>query len=319
MMRGIAPRAVAAALAALVLAAPPAAPRAAAQELRAALTADTVLVGDVFEAALRVDVPAGYRAIFPDSLPLGPDLELAGRRRETVDTVPGGTRVTVVYPLTAWRPGEIGLPPIPVRLEGPDGVRQAAASLAPLFVRSVLPPDTAPVPPRPPKDVIGADRLLWPWIAAVLAALLALAAALLLWRRLRARAGALPPGVPASPRERALAALDRARALGLVESGELKLFYSLCSEAARRYLAELDDAWGMDLTTSELLPRLEADLEAADVAVVRGYLLSADLVKFARHRPTPELALEEWRALRSWVEAFRWPRPAPEPVPAEAA
>ena len=308
----------AAALAAAVVALAGAGSPALAQDVRVALTADTVTVGDMFSAALRVVVPDGYSVEFPDSLGLGPELEIAGRQHETSAVVPGGTEVTMVYPMTAWRPGEHVLPALTVRLVGPDGIRDASVPLGVVNVRSVLPPDTAGVQPRPPRDVLGAERLLWPWVVAALLALL-VATGLIAWWRWRSRAGSREPVSAMTPRDRALAALDRARALGLLEAGEFKTFYSMTSEAVRHFLASSDPAWGVDRTTSELVAILSESFDADDLVRVREALIRADLVKFARHRPEMGEALAEWQAIRDWVERFGSAASQDEVVTAEAA
>lgn len=284
--------------AAVAQVAPPAAP-----EVRTAVAPDTVLVGDVFRVAIRVDLPPGYRAVFPDSLPSADPLEAAGRRDERVEEFPDGMRrVTAIYAMSAWRPGPVELPPVSVRLAGPDGERVVQARLPELSVRSVLPEDTAGVQPRDLKDVLGSSRSWWPLLLALLVGAVAVGG-LVYWRR-RGREAPLPvyPSVP--PRERALAALDRARNSGLVEAGRFKAFYSLVTAAVRLYLEELNRELGAELTTSELMERAERTM-APEAAEPLGRLLaSADLVKFARRRPAPDEALADWETARAFVMTF---------------
>ncbi len=282
----------------------------AAQEFRAGLAVDSATVGDVVAVVVSGVVPAGVGVVFPDSLPLGADLENAARRRETADTVEGGVRRSAVYAVTPWRPGVFELPVVEVGVSTPDSVRTVEVALPVLTVMSVLPEDTAGVEARPPRDVLGPSWLLWPLLL-LLALLLAMLAAAYLWYRATRPPTDVVPLVPRrSARERALEALDQARALPLVEAGRHKAFHSLLSEILRRYLAALDGAWGEDLTTSELLARLDG-VEAEDRRVLGALLEAMDRVKFAQHRPGPEAAEETWGRARDWVERFR-PPPAPE-------
>lgn len=281
---------------------------AAAQDIRAAVSPDTVTVGDVARAAIRIDLPAGYRAVLPDSLVLDGDLEAAGPRsvwREPRED--GGERVTVAYAVSAWRPGTADLPAVAVRISGPDGDRTVQVPLPSLEVRSVLPGDAAQLDPRPLKDVLGANRALWPFL--FLAGILLVLAAMWIWRRRRRTA--LPAPVPAEPdlppREAALEILDRAMAARLVETGRMKAFYSEVGAAVRLYLDALDPRWGADLTTSELANRLAQDVAPPHRHRALRVLAAADMVKFARRHPTVEQARADWELAREWVQTFERP------------
>lgn len=286
-----------------------------AQSVRTAVVPDTGTIGDVFRAVIWVDLPAGWRVALPDSLQPSDTLENAGRRAAVQRTLPnGGAQLEAAYPVAVWRTGAVPLPVIRVHLVGPGVDSLVVARFPGLKIRSVLPADTAKQQPKPHRDVVGANRLLWPYILAAILLLLLLALlAWWLWRRLRRRAAVVvvPPEEVLAPRDRALRDLDRARAAGLLETGEVKGFYIRSTDAVRHYLDSLDPAWGADRTTSELIPRLRAvDLGVA--ASLARLLDRADLVKFARLRPSQGEALEDWAQMRRWVESF------PEPGQAEA-
>jgi len=281
---------------------------AAAQEVRVAVTPDTVTVGDVFHAAIRVVIPPGFRLERPDSLPVSGDVENAGRRIETSEPIEGGgERLTLAYPLTAWKPGPLELPSLELRLIGPgEDPRTLDVRLPAAVVRSVLPADTAGVDPRPLKDVLGANRVIWPILLGLALALAAAAAAIYWIRRRRpVPEPILAPGLP--PRERALAALDRARELGLLEAGEVKAFYTLVTDAVREFIEAVEPRWSRDLTTSELLALLPGEVEDGVRERLGGLLQAADMVKFARRRPDTAAAIQEWQAARDWVAAFERP------------
>lgn len=291
--------------------------RVSAQQVRTALLPDTVTIGDVVRAVIWVDLPAGYKVAFGDSLPIADTLENAGKPTLQERTLPdGGVEVTVVYLVTPWRTGDHPLPVVRVHVSGGGKDTVLQARLPGLHVSSVLPADTAKQQPKPPAGVVGPDRLLWPYILAAILALLLLALlAWWLWRRLRRRAPVVmvAPEEVLTPRERALRELDRTRAAGLLETGETKLFYSRSTDAVRRYLDALNPGWGADRTTSELIPRLRS-LDLAVAAALARLLDRADLVKFARLRPAQGEASSDWSALREWVERF----PEPEPAGSEA-
>ncbi|MDX1675518.1 MAG: hypothetical protein R3314_12045 [Longimicrobiales bacterium] len=304
-------------LLAFLLAAMPAA----GQDVRGLLGSDTARVGDVVPVVVPVPVAPGERVVWPDTLPVTGDLENAARVTERVDTLADGQRVrTGVYAVTPWRTGELSLPVVTVEVVGGgESPRTTRAVLPALTVVSVLPPDTTGVEPRPARGVLGPS---WAWttiLLLVLALLAAIAVLVWWWRRRRPGDQAVEPLAPRiPPRERALAMLDAARKAGLLERGEVKEFYTRFSDAVRDYMAALEPGWGEDLTTTELLSRLRAQVGPSEAAGLREVLDPADRVKFARREPDGDTAVAEWEAARQWVLAFDWP-PRREPVTEEAA
>jgi hypothetical protein len=291
-----------------------AAGRAYPQQVRSAITPDTILVGDIFYAALRVELPPGVTLSVPDTLPLSGAVENAGRVRRNNRELPGGsTEVTLGYPLTAWRPGEHTIPDVTVVLSGPDGRREQPGAFPTALVLSVLPADTAGVEPRPPKDVLGPSRLLWPWVLGAVTLVGALAALVYYRRRRGERAPRLEFDVAhaGSPRERALAALDLIRRQGLLEDGRLKEFYSGTIAALRAFLEEFDTAWGAELTSTELVRASRGSLDDEDAAGLAAILDAADQVKFNRRQPAHTDAVSEWEAVRSWISGFHLRAPSP--------
>lgn len=288
----------------------------AAQQAQGAVVPRDITVGDVFHAAVRVDLPPGASLAAPDTLALPQDVEMAGSRELRVDTAGGARRATVAYPLTAWRPGDYQLLPVAVAIVQ-DGVQRRVQVTLPAFtVASVLPPDTAGVEPHPAKDVLGASRLWWPILLALLVAALAAAALWAWWRRRQKPAQSLPEALPAVlPREAALSRLDALAASGLLERGEFKAFYEQLTETLRRYAVWVDPRWGVDLTTTELAGLLAARPAAGHDRLL-DLLRRADLVKFARARATGEQARTDLATARQWVHDTT-PEPA-EPVAAGA-
>ena len=283
-----------------------------AQELRAALSPDTVTVGDVARLGVRVVLPPGSRIQLPDSLPISGDLENAGRRDLiAVENADGSRTVTAVYPLTAWRPGVDTLPPLEVMLEVGGRSISDTLTLPVLTVASVLPADTTGIEARPPRGVIGPARVWWIWALIGLAVLIALA--LLVWwliRRRRARPVALEPAI--SPRERALGELAALRADRLFDRATVDPFYEKVSAVLRAYLSEVDPSWGRDRTTSELAAAILPAASPEQAAALRSLLREADAVKFAAALPEAQASQRHLDQVRAWIEAF-------PPAPAETA
>lgn len=288
----------------LALAAPAAAQRAGV-ETQAAIVPDSLTVGTVVHAAIRVRAPAGVRIEFPDTLGMAADAENAGVPTMSRDSSNGTITVTAAYPVTSWRPGRLQLPPATVRLVSDAGVDSVEVRFQEIDVVSVLPPDTAGIQPRPARDVMGGVRVWWPLLVALLVALALAALALWAWRRRRREAPDMVPAPATPPRETALALLDRVRTLRLIENGEIRRAYILISEAVRGYLESVDPAWGMDLTTTELRAMLAVSGVDGDPAL--RVLDHADLVKFAKMRIDADTAQRDLIRSREWVAGFAEP------------
>ena len=281
-----------------------------AQLVATGVSSDTLRVGDPFRAVVRISVAPGTEVILPDSLPATDDIENAGRVRTRRDSTERGVSIIAAYPLTAWRPGTLALPSFTALAKSPDRERSLTIDFPTVSVLSVLPADTTNIQAKPPKDVLGGNRLWWPWLLAALLLLAALGAAYWWYRRRRSRIAAAP--VPTIlPRDHALQELARIQQLGLIERGEFKRFYTLLSEVLRRYLESYDASWSGDLTTEELARRVHRE---RDVAPAIAALRSSDLVKFAGNVPRAREANTDWEKTRDWISGFR-----SEPAALEAA
>jgi hypothetical protein len=276
---------------------------------QAAVVPEAITVGDVFHAAVRLDLPDELQLVVPDTLILQPDLEAAGRREVRIDTVGATRRATIVYPLSAWRPGTYEIGPLTLQLVG-AGTPAAHVVRFPAFaVRSVLPEDTAGIEARAAKDVLGANRVWWPILLALLLALAAAAGLYAWWRRRRPQPVPVAGAPRVAPRVAALRELEELRAAGLLERGEVKLFYARLTETLRHYAAAINERWSADLTTSELSARLRADLPAVHALELLRILGAADLVKFARATPPADAGIGDLDAGRVWVESVGAPEP----------
>ena len=290
---------------------------ASALDVRTGLLPDSITVGDVFQAAVRITIPAGANVVFPDSLVLPPELENAGDRRIRLDTTAAGVDMTVLYPMAAWRTGAHAVPPVLFMVNG----TQHSAGFDSLRISSVLPADTAGIEAKPLKPVVGGTRVWWPYLLALLGLLIVAAMVYRAWRKLREAVPVETPVPVRSPRVVALERLEAARSSRMVERGQLYEFYSEISAALRWYVAAVDPAIGQDLATSEIaavLRRRGADAAGIELLTL---LASADLVKFARRAPTAAEAHADWSRVTQWVSDAPWPpqAPAARPVQTEAA
>ncbi|MDB4883984.1 MAG: hypothetical protein JWL95_2750 [Gemmatimonadetes bacterium] len=238
---------------------------------------DTVTVGDVVRLMIRVRAPLGATVNFPtavDSLgpvqALEPPVVRDGADSSAVDRV-------ATYRVAAW---DVGAQPIrlgDVIVQTDDGERRVALSLPTLFVRSVLPADSALRIPKPARPLLGV-RAPIPWWWWVVAAAVALLIGLGIWMWMRRRRGdAAPTGDPFADAEAAFTRVERLR---LPEAGEPGRHAALMTDVLRRYLAERHVSASLAHTSGELLSAVRG-VGTIPFERLRRLLDEVDPVKFA--------------------------------------
>lgn len=263
------------------------------------LAASEATVGDQVGLRIGLTLPEGSRleppAIGPE---LGPFTVVAGSWSGPEPAEAGRSAWTWEGSISAFRTGELRLPPLRVTVEGPDGATTTLRTPErTLVVRSVLeasPPDEEPelADLKPPVSLAPDYGSL---LAALLAlGLLALAAFVLWWlhRRYAARLAAVP--APEDPFHRTpphvwiYEALGRLLERRLPESGETPLFFEELAQIVKTYLSGRYRVELAERTTAEVPGALDQAGSPADaIAEVERLLGRADRVKFARERPGP--------------------------------
>lgn len=246
-------------------------------QLGVRLSPDTVTVGGHFTAVIRVRAPLGATIQFPqsgDSAASPTSTGIVGRPEISPVEDTAATMMSAAYRLAAWDvgPQPLGIGNIVV-IVGTDTGYVSLADQS-VFVRSVLPEDSALRVPKPPRPAIGLGPFNWlPFLIAALA-LAAAVAAWRLWVWYRRRRNA--PLDPFSAAEREFARIE---ALGLVGKGEPERHAALMSDVVREYLARRVPRIERSHTSSELLARSGEIRPAVDG--LGDLLWRSDLVKFA--------------------------------------
>lgn len=279
------------------------------------MTADTVTVGQPFRVVVRVHAPAGATIAFPS----GPD---SAAKVEALDprTVRDNGDSTAVdqsatYRLAAWDVGaqSLRLGDAIVTLDGRE--RRVALGDLGVFVRSVLPRDSAQRVPKPPRPLIQLPKPWWIWLVAALAALGLIGLLIWWWRRRRRREELVPARDPYEVAEERFERIER---LALVDAGERGRHVALMVDVLRDYLASAIPEAKASLTTGELLgavrdhPRVPTNR----MAVV---LAESDLIKFAARPVSAERARELGSEARSIAHEVHERIATPSAPRAEAA
>jgi hypothetical protein len=307
----------------------------AAQSFQAALSRDTVPMGEVFELRVRVPVPAGSIVYFPDTVARTEVLESYAPVSWDAEATSGGADLTLIYPVIAWGAGLVPVPGFDVFVSpsGPpppdapalpggsaigawtDAPTRAAQGVQPMRVprRGVWVPPVfgeeqmeAGAEPMPPADVVGSS---WHWPSIALGLLFAAAVVALgvrEWRRAtlaRASRSVGATWTPAASRRDALEQLDALLAERLAAGGRTHELYTRSSAIVRRFVGRMDPALGPDLTSSEVLGRLEGRTNGLHGHALFRELGTAEVVKFGRARPGMDEADTHIRSLRGWIAA----------------
>ncbi len=263
---------------------------------------DTVSVGDHFLLSVRVRGPEGTTFDFPQP-PAEGRIEAVESPRLLPAPDTAAVEQTMLYRLVAWDTGALSIPLGAVTATTGSTQRALPITGAWIYVRSVLPADTALHQPRPARGIFGWLRPWWHWLVAGLIALGILALLLWLLRRfLRRRKAVVREEVP--PIRWAENEFDRIESLRLLESGERGRYVALYVEVMRDYFAARLAGTPTSLTSTELLEELR---ERSEVPVERlaPILAEADLIKFARRAVSDARARQlavETRGVVSEVE-----------------
>jgi len=278
-----------------------------------------ITVGEIISYEMRVEIPQGYSAAIP---PPGAQLgEFLIRNYEIPqpEQKAGKMIQKFVFKITAYTTGELSIPPVPVmiiknqkpvRVILSEEIRIRIApvtSASDMEIKDVKPPLPAPFNYRP---------LLI--LAAVLLGLAAIAvSALVIIPGMRRRKIEMPEPLP-EPEELAMKELAELAGLGLLEKGEIDLYYTRLSEITRRYLGLRFLIYALEFTTTETMAALKNKwLEHAAYQLIHQFLAECDLVKFAKFRPEPKAQSEIMNQAKKIIKLTR-PLPKEEPVPAKA-
>lgn len=278
---------------------------------------DTVTVGEPFELRVRVRAPAGSRITFPDN----PDSTGTVQARDprtvvTTDSVDAVDQ-TATYRLAAW---DVGLQP--VRLGNVSVASESAATSerpvtlarTQVFVRSVLPADSALRVPKPARPLWELRAFPW-WLLALLLAAIAIGLGIWWWMRRRRRPR---PVVVIDPYVRAQKEFTRLEAMGLLDAGERTRYVALAIEVLRDYLAARYPGATLAHTSRELVAALRRERHVPAEQLAR-VLHEADLAKFAAFSLSEERARHLARDARGIVEHEHKASQAPIPATRAAA
>ncbi len=302
--------AIAAALLVLAACAPNAKPAALSEdtrpavELRTRIDRATAHPGDIITFSLEADYLPGVSLEVPE---IADDLSDFRIVNSGLTQKEEGERIVAErwYKLQADISGSYVIEPIEVAYSLPDGKAEKAKTPK-IFIEieSLLAQDGEAEDIRdikPPVTISYPYRMFLLIAATLIGAILAVLAVKKLVEKLKQRAQAQRLA-RRPPHEEALEALEMLLKKGLIEKGRAREFCFEISEIFRRYMHARLDIPAIDLTTEEIIPRIEDNglVDGSLKPLVKDFLVSTDLVKFAKHQP----AREEMNGIIENMRAF---------------
>ena len=279
---------------------------------------DNITIGDPVQLRLRIEADKDS-PIYLDPIDFSEHEHLEAdkpqvKQIESESPPTGKTHYEVIYPLRAFAIGKHSLPPITIKYTGADGDSGSIQTPAYLFeVRSVKPAGATQM-----KGIKGPWSVPPNWFLYILAAplaIIAIGAIIFLYLRKQAKPTDLPPEVvpQRQPHEIAYEQLNRIEGMNWVAQGEVKVYHTEISHVIRQYIAARYHIPALELTTQELLDRLQPEDIPKDL--VQRFFTNCDWVKFARYNPTKPEAHERMEEARRIVDETKqfWVRVGEEP------
>ena len=256
---------------------------------------DTITIGDPVQLRLWIEADADLHIYLDpiegseqENIEIGKP-EVKEIRSE--DTPRGKVRYEMTYPLRGFAIGRHNLPSITIKYTDVDGNNGSIQTPAYRFeVQSVKPPGATEM-----KEIKGPWSVPPNWFLYILVVLLLIVivgALVFLYLRKRAKPIDLQSEVVSQrqPHEIAYEQLGRIEGMNWIAQGEMKVYHTEISHVIRQYIAARYRIPALELTTQELLDRLQ--FENIPRERIRHFFTNCDLVKFARYSPTKPEAHE---------------------------
>lgn len=259
----------------------------AAVDFRAGVNRDTITVGDPIIFRMRLLRDAGDVTTFDWADTFPSPFEVVEKRPVlSVTQDDGKIQETTDVVMTIFQVGAFEIPSIDLRyvLANGDSGRVSSRHI-PVVIQSVKLASDIDIRDVKPPVQIEAQVPLWAWL--VLGGGLGGVCLLVWWMYKRKKK---PVSMPAPPPKDWLAELRKIEKLELVDQGKYKAYYSLLSDILRRCIEAKTPIRAVEETTFEITRdlRLEGE-DDAFVQEIESFLLQADMVKFAKFTPQPDV------------------------------
>lgn len=249
----------------------------------------SILIGEQAHLRLDVTMPEGARLQWPRLAAkqyVAPGVEVVEvAEGDTIGVGKGLQKVSRVYTITSFDEKLYAIPALTVTVGG-KSYKGANCAL------KVITVDVDTLHPNqfyPPKDVQDNPFSWGEWRPFLWLSLLTLGLALVifyLFTRLRENKPIITRvrivrHVPAH--ERALSAIEKIKVERMQQSEDQKRYYTQLTDTLRKYIQERFGFNAMEMTSSEIIERLQANGDEKMLGELKELFITADLVKFAKY------------------------------------
>lgn len=262
-----------------------------AQEVKVATNTKNIKIGEQIEYKISVQAPADAAVVFPEGQTFGA-LEMV--KTNPIDTLKeaGKFRLEKAYYLTLFDEGKYTIPQQKINISNKDFYTDSLLIEVHTIVVDTLKQPLYDI--KPIAEVASpSSSHLWLWIFLGIVALVLTAAALYFFVFRKKKLSAEEERKKLPPFERAIQDLkDLQNSKYLIES-QHKAYYTRLTDIVKEYLEDEVHILAKESTTDELLAKIndlqqngKLHLSAETISNLKRVLQNADLVKFAKSKPS---------------------------------
>jgi len=265
---------------------------------------DSVTVGDVISLRVKLGVPKGVRVVPPETEGGFGDFRVLHWDKNDDSLV-------YRYEIATYKPQSCTIPELRFMIGGEEAAvyDTLATPAVPVRVVSVIPEDTpdsaVAIRDLKAQQRMGGIDLRTLWI--LLAAALVIAGYLLWEKYVKKKAGGSAPVIPLKPPyEEAMEAIAELEAKKYPERGNVREHVFELSEIFKRYIGRRYNTIASELTTEELVARLEYSTLSREMRMsAEWFFRTGDQVKFAKWLPDSQTLHRFMKEVRTFLEATK--------------
>ncbi|MGB0838702.1 MAG: hypothetical protein ACPGXL_01110 [Chitinophagales bacterium] len=277
--------------------------------ITASLNAYDGLIGDQFQLNITAEYDTHTTLELPTITEVAVDsLEILNVGEVSIESLDNITKATQIYTLTGFEARTYTIRKVGVRFKSDNG-QTGIIQTEPVTLTITEPeidPEGGAKPNKTNLDVPLTFKEMLPYI--VVGIIILVLITFLIRHFLKKRQQQVedifisPPPPPRPAHETALAALDQLAKAELWQQGKIKSYYSELTDIARHYIEHRYEIPALESTTDELMSAFkQTNVSAKNLQPLKNILNMADLVKFAKAKPTIDQHNSSFKVIEQFV------------------